>query len=139
MKASYLADKSALARMTDARVARRLAPLIEAGEVATCGVVELEVRYSARSHADLKSIARRRDLAYEWATIDDSTFRRALEVQCLLAETGRHRVPIPDLLIAAVAEANGLTLLHYDSDFDTIADVTGQRSEWIVPRGELGS
>ena len=38
--------------------------------------------------------------------------------------------------VAAVAECNGLTLLHYDSDFDTIAEVTGQDTRWVVPRGQ---
>ena len=42
---------------------------------------------------------------------------------------------IADLLIAAAAEAAGLVVLHYDHDFDLIADVTGQRTEWIVPAG----
>ena len=39
---SYLADKSALARMTHADVAERLAPLILGGQVATCAVIDLE-------------------------------------------------------------------------------------------------
>jgi predicted nucleic acid-binding protein len=34
-----------------------------------------------------------------------------------------------------VAEAHDLTVLHYDADFELIADVTGQPQEWIVPRG----
>ena len=38
-----------------------------------------------------------------------------------------HRqVKIPDLLIAAVAARNGLTVIHYDSDYEIIASVTGQ-------------
>ncbi len=40
-------------------------------------------------------------------------------------------------LIAAAAETEGLTLLHYDADFDLIASVTGQRCDWIVPRGSI--
>jgi predicted nucleic acid-binding protein len=40
-------------------------------------------------------------------------------------------------LIAAAAELGGLTVVHYDSDFDTIADLTGQPMEWVVPRGSL--
>jgi hypothetical protein len=60
-----------------------------------------------------------------------------MDVQGELSKTGRHRVPIPDLLIAAAAEAGGLTVLHYDSDYDTIAEVTGQSVEWVVPRGSL--
>jgi predicted nucleic acid-binding protein len=44
-------------------------------------------------------------------------------------------VKLPDLLVAATAERHDVTVLHYDHDFDLIADVTGQRVEWIVPRG----
>ncbi len=50
-------------------------------------------------------------------------------------KTGRHRVPIPDLIIAAAAEAEGLVILHYDSDYEIIAEVTKQPVEWVVPRG----
>jgi predicted nucleic acid-binding protein len=44
---------------------------------------------------------------------------------------------IPDLLIAAVAEQNDLLVLHYDADYDRIADITGQRTEWVVARGSV--
>ena len=44
---------------------------------------------------------------------------------------------MPDLLIAAVAERAGLSVLYYDEDFDRIAAVTGQPTEWVVPRGSL--
>jgi predicted nucleic acid-binding protein len=40
-------------------------------------------------------------------------------------------------LIAAAAEAHDLTVLHYDADFGRIAAVTGQRVEWVVPRGSV--
>ena len=58
--------------------------------------------------------------------------RRAVEVQQALADRGLHRAhSIPDLLIAAVAERSGLTVLHNDKDFDLIADVTGQAVETL--------
>ena len=63
---------------------------------------------------------------------------RALDVQRRLAQVGglHHRsVKIPDLVIAAAAEAFGATVLHYDADYDRIARITGQPVEWIVPRG----
>jgi predicted nucleic acid-binding protein len=44
---------------------------------------------------------------------------------------------VPDLLIAAAAEVEGLSVLHYDADFDRIGVVTGQRSEWVVPAGSI--
>lgn len=66
----------------------------------------------------------------------DEIAQRAIEVQGVLAVRAQHRsVSIPDLLIAATAEHNALTVLHYDGDFERIAEVTGQPTEWIVPRG----
>jgi predicted nucleic acid-binding protein len=64
-------------------------------------------------------------------------FERAIEVQGLLSVTGKHRVPIPDLLIAATAERAEAIVLHYDSDFEVIASVTGQHVEWVVRRGSV--
>jgi predicted nucleic acid-binding protein len=50
----------------------------------------------------------------------------------------RHRsVPLPDLIIAACAEAAGLTVLHYDADYERVAKLTGQRVRWVVPRGTV--
>jgi len=40
-------------------------------------------------------------------------------------------------LIAAAAEAAGLTVLHYDEDYDRIAAVTAQGASWLAPRGSL--
>lgn len=55
---------------------------------------------------------------------------RAVGVQLQLADRGLHRAPaIPDLLVAAVAEMAGLTVLAFDTDFDLIAQVTGQAVE----------
>lgn len=71
-------------------------------------------------------------------SVDDRVGERAETVMGRLATRGHHRGPTPiDLLIAAAAEASGLTLLHYDRHFDLIAEVTGQPSEWLAPRGTL--
>ena len=137
MTARYLIDKSALARMTHESVKQRLAPIIEAAEAATCAIIDLEVLYSARNHEEHANIRDRRALAYEWVPLTEEVFERAVAVQGELARTGRHRIPIPDLLIAAASESASLTVLHYDSDFDVIADVTGQSTEWVVPRGTV--
>lgn len=135
---TYLADKSALARMTHALVAKKLAPLIADGEVATCGVIELEVLYSARSESDLIETRARRAIAYRRVPMTDADFLRAEEVMARLAARGQHRAAgLPDLLIAAVAERAGLTVLHYDADYDVIAAATGQAVEWVAPKGSL--
>lgn len=44
---------------------------------------------------------------------------------------------MPDLLIAAAAEASGLTVIHYDADFDRIASLTGQPVAWVVRKGSV--
>jgi Arc/MetJ family transcription regulator len=36
-----------------------------------------------------------------------------------------------------VAERHRVTLLHYDTDFDLIAKVSGQDTQWVVPQGSL--
>ena len=118
-------------------VRRRLAPIIEAGEAATCSIVDLEVLYSVRNFEEHRRTRRRRSLAYTKVPLTEEVFDRAMDVQGELSKSGRHRVPIPDLLVAAAAEKAGFTILHYDRDYDTIADVTGQPTEWVVPRGSV--
>lgn len=137
LSARYLVDKSALARMPRPAVRNRLAPVLEAGEAATCGVIDLGVLYSAQSARDHEAIRHRRKLAYTRIPMLDEDFERAIEVQFELAKTAQHRVPIPDLLIAAVAERAELILLHYRADFDRIAEVTGQDARWVVPQGSI--
>ena len=137
MPATFLIDKSAFARMNRPAVERRVGPLLLAGQVAHCGITSLEVLYSARRHVDL--VATRRELrALPKADILQRDFDRAEDVIELLARRGNHRGPgLPDLLIAAVAERIGLCVLHYDHDFDVISQATGQRAEWVVPRGTV--
>jgi predicted nucleic acid-binding protein len=136
--ATYLADKSALTR-SDTRPAVRavVEPLMLAGRIATCGIVELELLYSAPSPATYHELA---DLlrALPRVPVTDTVVDRALEVQSELADQSQHRsVSLPDLLIAACAEAAGLTVLHYDADYERIASLTGQPVLWVVPRGSV--
>ena len=136
--ATYLADKSALARMRDEAVFRRLGPMIEAGLIGTCGIIELQVRFSARSHVEYEQITRDRGLGYESFPMPDEIWDRALEVQGALSERGQLRaVKFPDLLIAATAERHGLVVIHYDADYDLIAAITDQACEWVVPKGSV--
>lgn len=74
--------------------------------------------------------------AHEMAPTTDGDLQRTLEVRQLLAERGQHRaLSLVDTLVAAISEARDLTVLHYDADFDTVADVTGQRQRCIVGQG----
>ena len=136
--ANYLADTSALARLRHQTVAAVLGPLIEAGLVATCGVIEFELGWAARTAAEFDQLRADRDAGYEWLAIHDEDWRRALDVQAALWRGGQIRaVGFPNLLVSAAAERERVTLLHYDRDFDLIAGITGQAMQWVVPRGTV--
>lgn len=136
--ATYLADKSALTRSdTRPEVRGVIEPLLLAGRIATCGIVDLELLYSAPSPATYRDLAEVLQ-AMPRVPVTDGVVDRALEVQSLLAGQSQHRsVPLPDLLVAACAEAAGLTVLHDDSDYERIAKLTGQPMQWVVPRGSV--
>lgn len=136
--AKYLADKSALTRRdTRPEVRAAIEPLLLGGAIATCGIVNLELLYSASSpvvYASLASALR----ALPRVAVAEAMLDRALEVQARLAERSQHRaVPLPDLIVAACAESAGLTVLHYDADYDRIAEITGQSTRWVLPRGSV--
>ncbi len=124
----WLVDKSALVRMADSADVDEWSNRIERGLVHITNITRLEIGYSARTGSVARRDFRASPLAampveYLTPAIED----RALEVQLLLADVGKHRAPsIPDLLIAATAELIGLTVLHFDKDFDVISDLTGQ-------------
>ncbi len=136
--ATFLADKSALARqLTRAEVREALDPLVLGGEIAVCGIVELELLYSATSPTNYRAYAEALR-GMPRVEVSEAVLRRALEVQAMLAKRSQHRaVPLPDLLVAACAERAGLTVLHYDADFERIAKLTGQGARWVVPRGSV--
>ena len=136
--ARYLADTSALARLHRPAVAEVLVPLIESGVVATCGVIEFELGWATRSSTEFDQLRADRDAGHEWLATHDEDWRRALEVQASLWRSGHMRaVGLPDLLVAAVAERERVIVLHYDGDYDLIAQVTGQPMQWVVPRGTV--
>jgi predicted nucleic acid-binding protein len=136
--ATFLADKSALARrLTREEVREALDPLLLAGEVAICGIIELELLYSATSPANYRAYADSLG-AMPQIEVSEAAVRRALETQAMLAARSEHRgVSLPDLLVAACAELAGLTVMHYDRDFERIAQLTGQLMRWVVPRGSV--
>lgn len=109
-----LADKSALERATP--------EMLELGEICLCAVVRLEILYSARSARQYEQVEQ--DLAaFRDLRMDAETIATAVSAQRELAQRGRHRVPIPDLLIAACAQQHHAAVLHLDRHYDTLAEV----------------
>jgi hypothetical protein len=121
-----------------AEVASVVVPRIRDGRVGVSIVTELEIGYSARSTANYRAT---RESIVDHLMPVALPFRaeaRAREVQAILVGLGQHRsAGVADLLIAATAEFEGFTVLHYDADFDLVGAVTGQPMEWVIPRGSV--
>jgi predicted nucleic acid-binding protein len=107
------------------------------GRVLVCDLVVLELVRLAANEQRARELAARL-ASFEIVPMPAALWRRAREVQLLLAATGDHRrVPPADLLIAAAAEHADVPLVHYDRDYERISAVTGQDHAWFVPDGAL--
>ncbi len=136
MALSYLIDTSVLKRLGRAEVRLVVEPLAASGQIGRPMICDLEVGYSARNAEEWDRLMGALD-AFAPVETTASHVRRALQVQSLLAQQSQRGRKIPDLLVAAAAEELDASVLHYDSDFDLITSVTGQRSQWVVPAGTL--
>lgn len=136
--ALYVGDTSAWNRSNASHeIAERWTELIGARQLAISTPVSLELLYSARGPGDYAALQDEL-LGLPFLPLIESAAERASATQDLLVLTGQHRGPKPiDLLIAAIADVHGATLLHYDRRFDAIARVTGQPTEWLARRGSL--
>lgn len=134
-----LADTSAWHRSAVPKVIELWRRYLDEDRIATTLPVRLEVLYSTKSARDYDITAERLDALHQ-LPCGEEALARAQEVQRALAHKKalHHRsVKIPDLLIAAVAEIAGATVWHYDSDFDRVAEITRQPTQWIARRGSL--
>lgn len=102
-------------------------------------MVRLELLYSAPNADDFAGLVEDLD-ALPSCPIGENEWKRALWVYGELAKQGgshQRSVMHPDLLIAAAAEALDVPVLHYDDDYERIAEITGQPHDWLAPRGSL--
>jgi predicted nucleic acid-binding protein len=133
-----LADTSAwTARLLDPELDADFALRVERGEIGTCRQVVHEILFTfrdARSFSDAQEgLNELRDFPIRRREWD-----RAADVMYALLERGRHRsVALPDLLVAAAAESAEVPVLHYDRDFEAIAEITGQPVKALAPLGSL--
>jgi predicted nucleic acid-binding protein len=136
MALTHLLDTSVLTRLREPAVRGAIEERAERGELARAGISDLEIGFSARNAAEWDRLGD----ALQVCELVESTaehVRRAKQTQRLLASKHQRGRKLPDLLVAAAAEARNLTVLHYDSDFDLIAAATGQSCEWVVPAGSI--
>ena len=136
MALTHLVDTSVLTRLREPAIREAIEPRAERGELARAGISDLEIGYSARSAAEWDELAEALDV-FELIETTADHVRRARQVERLLAAKHQRGRKIPDLLVAAAAEARDLGVLHHDADFDRIAAVTGQQCEWAVPAGSV--
>ena len=136
MALTHLADTSVLKRLSDASVRAVVEPLVQAGHLARPTICDLEIGYSARNAQEWDSLVSALG-AFDLVETTAQHVTRSLQVQRLLADRSQRGRKIPDLLVAAAAEALDLVVLHYDADFDMISAVTGQATKWVVPAGSV--
>lgn len=136
MALTHLVDTSVLTRLRHKAVRAAVEPLAASGALARAGISDLEVGYSARSSREWDEAIGALG-AFELVETSAEHVRRARQVQRLLASKHQRGRKVPDLLVAAAAEAHDLSVLHYDADFDRIAAVTGQPVQWVVPAGSV--
>jgi predicted nucleic acid-binding protein len=144
-RAALLLDNSVWARLLDGRLAgaprKTFEAALTAGQLWTCPPASLEMLYSALDGDEFPAIAGELD-ALPHAPLSAAAGALALTAQAELAAAHgvSHRVKPVDLLIAAVAASESLGVLHYDRDYDAIAEHTSLSfaSVWVAPRGSLG-
>ncbi len=136
MALTHLVDTSVLKRLGQVAVRQAIEPLTQVGQLGRPQICDLEVGYSARTKDEWDHLIGALGV-FKLVETTAPHVRRALQVQRLLAARSQRGRKLPDLLVAAAAEALDLEVLHYDADFDLIASVTGQRCRWVVPAGEV--
>lgn len=138
----WLLDNSAWSRSRlpdpPLSISRDFASDLESRRFGVCLPFRMEAGYSARNAAELYEITKTLDQLPEFE-LSSTAQTRALSCQARLAATGHHRIPAADLMIAAIADVEGLGVIHYDADYDLILEHSDLRfeSRWLAPRGSL--
>jgi predicted nucleic acid-binding protein len=134
----YLADTSVFVYQSRSLlVQRRFEALLIEGRLAACQMSALEYLNNAADPRGYEALWGALH-GQRWIDVTTEAMDRALEVHRQMATMSRHRnFRLPDLIIAATAELNGATVLHYDEDYERISKITGQPVEWVAPKGSL--
>jgi predicted nucleic acid-binding protein len=134
----YLADTSVyVLQGRHPEVRKRFETLLAEGRLAACQLTALEYLNNAPDPKSYEILLRAMH-GHRWMDVSAQAMDRALQVHRALAAASQHRhFRLPDLIIAATAELNNATVLHYDADYDRIARMTGQPMEWVAAKGSL--
>jgi predicted nucleic acid-binding protein len=138
-----LLDNSAWSRVVAGGLpterAETVAGWLDQRQLAICLPFLLEAGYSARASADYQEMMDEFDLLFPRVEIAAAMEDRALLTQRELAARGQLRLAPIDVMIAACAHEVGAGVLHYDRDYDLIAEHTSLSFEsvWLAPAGTL--
>lgn len=101
-------------------------------------LIRVEILLSARGGGEFDQLAERLD-TIRAAPLSASVIRAAEAAMRALAHrsAGAQRVPIVDYMVAAAAQELGAAVIHYDHDYDTLAEVLEFESIWLAPAGTL--
>lgn len=131
-------DNSAWSRAARPQIREHWKQALRTDRLRISPIARLEMLFSARSGEAFDDLAN--DLSVVRPAPLTATIARAAEdAMNTLAHrsAGAHRIPIADYLLAAAAQELGAAVIHYDNDYDTLAEVMAFESVWLAPRGSL--
>ncbi len=129
-------DTSAWQHQREPEARSRWLELLDAGRLALCPVVALELCAAARDEHERARLEAALGTLEAHAPV---TERAGDAARSALRDLGaQRRLPAADYLIAAAAAQRGFGVLHYDRHFDLLCEALGIESVWLAPRGLLG-
>jgi len=137
----FLLHNSVLQRVSRstavADAVRRLVDL--GGNLCSSPASVLEAGYSARTSAEHDLICASLTEGFEMLPLTPDVGLESIRMQRALSAAGQGRaVGVFDLLHGACAVAHEVTLVHYDHDFELLAELVSElRQQWVVPRGSV--
>lgn len=133
-----IVDTSAYSRAHHPDVRETWKRALRADRLRISPAVRLEILISARDGDSFDTLAEQLS-ALRPAPLSVSVLRAAEEAMSALAHrsAGTHRIPIVDYLLAAAAQEAGAAVIHYDHDYDTLAQIMAFESIWLAPPGTL--
>jgi predicted nucleic acid-binding protein len=119
----YLLDTSGLVRLLrDPKLQQAWYDAIDAEVIGSCYPQRAEFLYSARDAAEYDEITEMLSDLYPDVAVPKTAEHWVSSVQYQMARTGHHRsASAAGLIIAATAAHHGLTVLHDDADYRTVA------------------
>ena len=135
---ALLIDTSAFARARHPTIREQWRRAISADRLRIAPATQLEILLSARNGKIFDELAEELSTLRS-APLTATIARAAQDAMRTFAQRsdGAQRIPIVDYLTAASAQETGSAVLHYDHDYDTLAEVMEFESVWLAPPGSM--